>query len=101
MAASAVMILHGFQAGSPVVANTGCCPSAAPTTPTPTFGTTSESSVGIIPAAGAEEPTTCVPLNRRSPLYPMTPALDHLRHGPSADRRSSVPSVGGLSALQP
>jgi hypothetical protein len=23
------MILHGFQAGSPVVTDTGCCPSAA------------------------------------------------------------------------
>jgi hypothetical protein len=32
---SAVMLLHSLRAGSPVVTNTGCCPSAAPTTPTP------------------------------------------------------------------
>jgi hypothetical protein len=29
MAASAVMILHGLRAGSPVVTDNGCCPSAA------------------------------------------------------------------------
>ena len=29
MAESAVMILHGLRAGSPVVTDTGCCPSAA------------------------------------------------------------------------
>ena len=29
MAGSAVMILHGFRAGSPVVTDTGCCLSAA------------------------------------------------------------------------
>jgi hypothetical protein len=27
------MILHGSRAGSPVVTDTGCCPSAAPTSP--------------------------------------------------------------------
>jgi hypothetical protein len=29
MAGSAVRILHGFRAGSPVITDTGCCPSAA------------------------------------------------------------------------
>jgi hypothetical protein len=29
MAESAVMILHGLRAGSPVVTDPGCCPSAA------------------------------------------------------------------------
>jgi len=29
MAESAVLILHGLRAGSPVVTDTGCCPSAA------------------------------------------------------------------------
>jgi hypothetical protein len=34
------MILHGFRVGSPVVTDTGCCPSAAPGVANPTFGTT-------------------------------------------------------------
>jgi hypothetical protein len=35
MAQSAVTSLHGFRAGSPVVTDSGCCPSAAhpPATP--------------------------------------------------------------------
>jgi hypothetical protein len=39
MAGSAVMILHGFRAGSPVVTDTGCCLSAARRA-NPTFGAT-------------------------------------------------------------
>jgi hypothetical protein len=39
-AESAVMILHSFRAGSSVVTDTGCCPSAARRVPTPTLGTT-------------------------------------------------------------
>jgi hypothetical protein len=38
MAESALMILHGLRAGSPVVTDTGCCPSAAPMQPPRTFG---------------------------------------------------------------
>ena len=40
MAGSAVMILHGFRAHSPVVPDTGCCPSAARRRRPPTYGTT-------------------------------------------------------------
>jgi hypothetical protein len=40
MAESAVMILHGLRAGSPVVTNSGCCPPAARRSHPKTFGTT-------------------------------------------------------------
>ena len=42
------MILHGVRAGSPVVTDTGCCQSAAPTAPTSTFETQPESPAHII-----------------------------------------------------
>src|SRR4029453_13822685 len=40
MPESALMILHGFRAHSPVVTDTGCCPSAARRRRPLTFGTT-------------------------------------------------------------
>jgi hypothetical protein len=66
MAGSDVMILHSLRAGSPVVTDTGCCPSAAPTAPTRPSGPHTESSalrVSLLRELKGRRPE--VRLNRR------------------------------------
>jgi hypothetical protein len=78
------MILPGLRAGSPVVTDTGCCPSAAPTSPTRPSGPQSESPTRIIPAARVGGPAAC------GFSGPLTTAGD--RRCPGASRATRTPA---------
>jgi hypothetical protein len=85
MAESAVMILHRLRAGSPVVTNTGCCPSAARRSHLgprdrnlnrlPTSSQLYE--LGRLVSCGSSEPLMTV--------HDRCPRVRPLWHGPSAD----------------
>src|SRR5829696_742003 len=83
MAGSAVMIHHGFRAGSPVVTDTGCCPSAASTAQTPTLGTTIRIARAHRPLLLELEAMTC---GSSEPLVTADARAGPLRPGPSVDQ---------------
>jgi hypothetical protein len=81
------MILTGLRAGSPVVTDTGCCPSAAPTAPTPTVGTTIRIADAHHPSCLSRKVSDLRFLSNRWRLWATADARARpLRHGPSADR---------------
>jgi hypothetical protein len=100
MAGSAVMILHGFRMGSPVVTDTGCCPSAARRRRPDLRMHSPNRPFASSHLRELDQRRPCDRLDLSNRWRPLMPLCSTLPQGPSADRGVQSRPVAEASGVQ-